>query len=189
MRPPLDAGPRRVQRPNVDALPFRRRVGLAAATVLISTLTASSLALARAPTPTAEHVGDPPGEASCFLLRQWNGRWKITPDSRTMYIGAAGRVYRLDLITAYPLLKSAWAVVSYRDSSDTICRPIDLRLVVTDQLGSFERILVKRMTLLTPDEAAALPKSLRPSNLYPPTSSRGGPSSAVGSEASITRDG
>ncbi len=159
----------------MGAFPFRHRVRLAAATALMTMLTASSLALAGAPAPTYQQVGDPPGGASCFFLRQWNGLWTLAPDSRTMYIRAAGRVYRLDLVTAYPLLRSRWAVVSYHDSSNTICGPLDLKLVVTDQLGAFMRILVNKVTLLTPDEAAALPKSLQPSSLYPPTSSRSDP--------------
>ncbi len=167
----------------------RHRVRLAAAAVVVSVLAAGSVAFARAPVSTTEQTGESPGRTGCFFLRQWNGLWTVSPDSRTMYIRAAGRVYRLDLIAPYPLLKSTWALVSYRDSSNTICAPLDLRLVVTDQLGFFERVIVKKLTLLTPAEAAALPKSLQPSTLYPSTSSRAGPSGAVDSEEHIGADG
>lgn len=163
----LDAERRRVQRSNMGAIKSRQGLRLAVAAALVSMLTANALALAEGPGSTPGQAGEPPARTRCFLLREWSGLWKVTPDSRTMYIRAAGRVYRLDLATAYPLLKSPWAVVSYRDSSNTICSALDLRLVVTDRLGAFYQIIVKKMTLLTPAEAATLPKSLQPSTLYP----------------------
>lgn len=167
----------------------RHRVRLAVAAAVASTLAAGSVAFARAPVSTPQQAGEPPSRTPCFFLRQWNGLWTVSPDSRTMYIRAAGRVYRLDLIAPYPLLKSTWALVSYRDSANTICGPLDLRLVVTDQLGLFERVIVKKLTLLTPAEAAALPKSLQPSRLYPSTSSLAGPSGSVDSAAHVGADG
>jgi len=100
--------------------------------------------------------------ASCFLRRNWSQAWRMTPDARTMYINVAGAIYRLDLAQAYPLLRSPWAVLHDTDSSDSICTAIDLRLSVTDRLGNWQALIVKRMTLLTPEEAAVLPKSLRP---------------------------
>ncbi|MGH8227264.1 MAG: hypothetical protein ACREU3_05050 [Steroidobacteraceae bacterium] len=106
----------------------------------------------------SEHAGAAP----CFFRQQWKGLWKVTPDARTMYVRVARRVYRLELATAYPLLKSPWAVVSDRDSSNTICSPIDFRLVVTDRLGAHQAVIVKHMARLTPAEAASLPKKLRP---------------------------
>lgn len=130
-----------------------------------ATLLGSSLALARAPAPahgSAQAAGHS-ATAPCFFLREWKGRWKMSPDARTMYISVSRHVYRLELAEAYPLLKSHWAVLLYRDSSNTICGANDFRLVVSDQIGVKEQVIVKHMTRLTAAQAAALPKSLRPS--------------------------
>jgi hypothetical protein len=104
----------------------------------------------------------------CFFRSNWNplaggsGGWKVTPDARTMYINVGGSVYRLDLIEAYPILKSTWAILYDTDSSNTICTAVDFKLSVTDRLGNWQAPIVKKMTLLTPEEVAALPKNLRP---------------------------
>ncbi len=103
-----------------------------------------------------------PGTERCFLRREWEGAWKATPDSRTIYIGVADQTYRLDLGSAYPLLKSPWTVLSDADSNDAICNAIDFKLVLFDPIGIREAIIVRRVTLLTRAETAALPKSLRP---------------------------
>lgn len=108
--------------------------------------------------PTAE--GDQP--RGCFLRRDWTGTWRVTPDARTMYIHVGRSVYRLDLAEAYPLLKSPWAILHDTDSSDTICTGIDFRLAVSDRNGAWQVPIVKKMTRLSPELAAALPKSLRP---------------------------
>jgi hypothetical protein len=105
---------------------------------------------------------DPASPTSCFNRRNWTRAWRVTPDARTMYINVAGAVYRLDLDQAYTLLKSPWAILHDSDSSDVICTAIDFRLSVTDRIGNWQVPIVKKMTRLTPEEAAALPKSLRP---------------------------
>jgi hypothetical protein len=102
------------------------------------------------------------GNAACFYRQFWLGRWKTTPDARAIYISVAGQVYRLDLDTAYPLLKSTWAQLYDSDSSNTICSAIDFQLVLSNQLGVREFVIVRHLTHLTPAEVAALPKSLRP---------------------------
>ncbi len=107
-------------------------------------------------------VEAPGTTAPCFFRREWKGTWKTTPDSRTIYIGVAHQIYRLDLDSAYPLLKSPWAVLYNRDSSNSICSAIDFKLVLSNQLGVREAVIVRRLTRLTPAEAASLPKSLRP---------------------------
>jgi hypothetical protein len=100
--------------------------------------------------------------APCFFRREWKGGWKTTPDARTMYIRVSRSIYRLDLQASYPLLRDPWAVLGNKDSADTICGPLDFRLTVSNQAGIKQWPLVKRMTRLSPAEAAALPKKLRP---------------------------
>jgi hypothetical protein len=132
------------------------------ASALAVTLLAAAPVFAQAPPSTGNEAAGGSGRAPCFFLRDWNHRWKTTADARTMYISVSHRVYRLDLEVAYPLLKSTWSVLHYRDSSSTICSPTDFRLTVSDRLGAHEAVIVRRMTLLTPSEAASLPKRLRP---------------------------
>lgn len=133
------------------------------------TLLGSSPVLARAADASHRSSAAPAqaagksGSAPCFFLREWSGHWKTSPDARAMYISVSHHVYRLELAAAYPLLKSQWAVLLYRDSSNTICSPNDFRIVVSDQIGVKEQVIVRHMTRLTAAQVAALPKTLRPS--------------------------
>ncbi len=129
-----------------------------------------ALMLARLPSPVlaqgsisaGSQAADVATPAPCFFRRQWSGTWKSTPDARTVYISVNHQIYRLDLDSAYPLLKSTWTVLSDRDSGDTICNAVDFKLVASDQLGFREAVIVRRLIPLTHAEAASLPKSLRP---------------------------
>lgn len=100
--------------------------------------------------------------APCFFRRDWRGGFRVTPDARTIYIRVSGSVYRLDMAGSYSLLKDPFAVLSNRDSSSTICTPLDFRLTVSNRTGAKQSPIVKRMTRLTPEQVAALPKKLRP---------------------------
>ncbi len=100
--------------------------------------------------------------AHCFFRRDWTGGWKATPDARTIYIRVSGSIYRLDLQSSYSVLKDPFAILSNKDSSNTICAPLDFRLTVSNQAGIEQWPIVTRMTRLTAAEAATLPKKLRP---------------------------
>lgn len=99
---------------------------------------------------------------ACFLRREWTGAWRVTPDASTLYINVSGAIYRLELDGKYPLLRSPWAVLHDADSAASICTAIDFRLSVSDHIGNEATPIVKKMTLLTAAEVAALPKKLRP---------------------------
>lgn len=164
-----------MRRADSERLPGARAsagVGIARACALAPVLT---LAFAVMPAPAQAQsraaqdslsgggrAAEGPSQASCFFRQEWKGTWKTAPDSRAIYIKVARRIYRLDLDSAYPLLKSPWAVLYNRDSSDTICSAIDFKLVLSDRLGVREAVIVRRLTRLTPAEAASLPKNLRP---------------------------
>ena len=98
----------------------------------------------------------------CFFLRSWDGQWKVTPDSRTIYVVQNGTTFRLDLQQPIKMLQSPWAVLSTRNSSEAVCRPEDMHLVVSDRLGGLDTPIVTKITALTPQEVAALPQKLRP---------------------------
>ncbi|HTY49752.1 MAG TPA: hypothetical protein VMB48_08675 [Steroidobacteraceae bacterium] len=129
---------------------------------LVLILAVVMLAAAPAARPAGAAGAADTGGAACFFRRQWRGTWKTAPDSRAIYINVSGRTYRLDLQAPYPLLGSAWARLTDRDASNTICSPDDFRLVVSDRIGVHQQVIVTRMTLLTAAQAAALPPALRP---------------------------
>ncbi|MGH8220779.1 MAG: hypothetical protein ACREUT_19775 [Steroidobacteraceae bacterium] len=144
------------------------------ARVLVSLILSGVPAFARGPlatdAPIAPHAIAPHAiataarstHAPCFFRRDWRGGFRVTPDARTIYIRVSGSVYRLDLQSSYSVLKDPFAVLSNRDSSNAICTPLDFRLTVSNRAGVIQWPIVKRMTRLTPAQAAALPKKLRP---------------------------
>ena len=144
----------------MDAIDWRRGRNLALQALMTVGLFAAPIAPAWASngSQTVESARPTP----CFNRRDWTRAWRVTPDARTVYISAGGSIYRLDLVQAYPLLRSPWAILHNTDSSDVICTAIDFRLSVSDRTGNWQAPIVKQLTRLSPEEAAALPKRLRP---------------------------
>ncbi|HTX24520.1 MAG TPA: hypothetical protein VMD03_07685 [Steroidobacteraceae bacterium] len=130
--------------------------------ILVALVVTGPSARASAPVSAASRNDSPAQPSTCFLRRNWTGAWKVTPDSRTIYINVAGSVYRLDLDQAYPLLKSPWAVLHNTDASTAICTAIDFRLAVSDRTGNWQTPIVRKLTRLSAAQAAALPRNLRP---------------------------
>jgi hypothetical protein len=101
--------------------------------------------------------------SQCFLSRDWRG-WKASPDSRIIYLRIGlSQIYRLDLADACPMLQLPNAhLVNKLRGGDWICSPLDLDLSVSDGLGGPVHCLVKAITPLSREQAAALPKDQRP---------------------------
>lgn len=101
---------------------------------------------------------------SCFPMYEMRG-WKAA-DTRTIYIRVdPDRIFRLDLAQDCPLLRTPAAhLITDVRGSELVCTAVDWDLAVSEgPPGAMpERCIVKEMTLLTPDEAAALPATLRP---------------------------
>jgi hypothetical protein len=99
---------------------------------------------------------------NCFASRDWAG-WK-SPSPSVIYIRVRGRdIYRLDL--AGKVSDLDWPdehLVSKMVGSDYICSPLDLQLELSDGHGMREPLIVKTITKLTPEEAAAIPPKFRP---------------------------
>jgi hypothetical protein len=137
---------------------FLLKVGLG---MLLAAGSASppAIAVASADQPASSDNNQP----ACFLRRDWDGGFRVTPDSKTVYIRVSHHwIYRLDLAAPSPLLQSAFAVLNNRGTNDSICSPLDFRLVVSDHTGAQEPSLVSKLTRLTDEEAKALPMKLRP---------------------------
>ncbi len=99
---------------------------------------------------------------NCFASRDWAG-WK-SPSPDVIYIRVRGRdIYRLDLAGSVPSLD--WPdehLVSKMVGSDYVCSPLDLQLELSDGHGMREPVIVRALTKLTPEEAAAIPPKFRP---------------------------
>lgn len=98
----------------------------------------------------------------CFYITQWQG-WKA-PDPNTLYLGVnLHDVYRADLSAGSPqLLWPDAHLISQVRGSNSICSAIDLQLAVSDTNGFRQPLIVRKLTKLTPDEIAAIPKKYRP---------------------------
>jgi hypothetical protein len=99
-----------------------------------------------------------PGQ-SCFYSNQWTS-WKA-PDDHTIFLKVGNRVYRLDLASC-PTLNMGGATLITHSHSTQICSAIDWDLKVRGGGGVTTGCIVSKMTQLTPDEIAALPKDARP---------------------------
>jgi hypothetical protein len=100
---------------------------------------------------------------SCFFVNQWNG-WKA-PDDHTVYLNVAGgKIYRLDMAGACPELRypDARLITNDQSGTGTICSALDWDLKVGQGNDIPTPCIVKNMSLLTPEQAAALPKGARP---------------------------
>lgn len=113
--------------------------------------------------PVSAFAADAPHN-QCFPatdFRNWHAA-----DAKTVYIRAAvERIYRVDLGRDCPTLMwpDAHLILKTHGGSD-ICSPLDIDLRVGQGTGGGipERCFVKSLTELTPDEAAALPKGVKP---------------------------
>jgi hypothetical protein len=125
-----------------------------ASLILLALDTSATLAQSDATAKPARH---------CFSLSRWRGGWRA-PSKDVLYLGVdMNDVYRLDLNGGTPeLLRADVHLVNIARGGDQVCAPIDLDLFVSDNQGFKVPLFVKAITKLTPEEAAALPKTLHP---------------------------
>ena len=100
---------------------------------------------------------------ACFFSRDFQ-QWR-SPDPNTIFIRVGvNQFYRLGLAAPCTALQFPDAhLVNVFHGSDTVCAPIDwdLRVAQSPQ-GITQQCIVKSMTRLTPDQAAAIPPRFRP---------------------------
>ncbi|MGH6875872.1 MAG: DUF6491 family protein [Rhizomicrobium sp.] len=121
------------------------------------------LGLAIGSAPAAAQSGPAP-QRSCFLITEMRG-WKA-PDDKTIYIRVnLHKIYRLDLAAACPLLTMPEShLITKTRGPDLVCSAIDWDLAVAQPppAGMPEPCIVKQMTRLTPEQAAAIPPKFKP---------------------------
>ena len=120
-------------------------------------------ALVTANFPSQAQTAEPPkaGEA-CFYFNEFES-WRA-PDDRTILIRVGlSRFYRLDLSgRCGGITRASSHLVNRVQGVTRICRPVDWSLSVVDSVGFEQRCVVKAMTMLTPEEVAAIPAKVRP---------------------------
>lgn len=118
--------------------------------------------MASAPAYARDSAVAATGAPQCFASRDVHNH--TVGDPRTLYLQVGvSRVYRVEMST--PCLAGATPSDPLIIRNDTgalsICQPIELDVGVMH--GGFEnRCIVSAITPLSPDEAAALPRRLRP---------------------------
>jgi hypothetical protein len=123
-------------------------------------------------------LADPPNDRTpCFFITQWHG-WK-SPSPNVLYLGVNMHdVYRVDLSAGSHMLRDPTVhLVSRTHGSASVCSALDLQLEVADDIGGGGRfgggidglgggmrepLIAAKLTKLTPEEVAAIPKQFRP---------------------------
>jgi hypothetical protein len=120
----------------------------------------------------AAYADAPTDRTPCFFITQWHG-WK-SPAPNVLYLGVNMHdVYRVDLSAGSRMLRDPTVhLVSRSRGSTSVCSAIDLDLDVVDNTGGGgigglgggmrQPLIASKLTKLTPDEVAAIPKQFRP---------------------------
>ncbi len=143
---------RRAKRRASGEKPMRTMLAL----MSVGVLTAASPAISQ-PIPTYSPM------AHCFFSNELDN-WKAA-DAKTIYIRVGmDRYFRLDLSgSCHALMEPGAFLITKIHGADSICGPLDWDLhVATSWHDIPEACIVKGMTELTPAEATALPKKIKP---------------------------
>ncbi len=128
------------------------KTGLAAATALV-VLSATS-------TASASEAGNV-RRTPCFFASNWGGWSSPSPD--VIYLEVGRKVYKVDVVGGVSHMKSAGTyLVNQLRGSGSICSHLDLDLAVADTNGFSVPVIARKLTLLTPEEVALIPRKDRP---------------------------
>jgi len=126
--------------------------------------TALAIALGIAALATTAQAAPDPGAArrSCFSMQQLQST-RPDGDQRIYARVNLHDVYRLDLAFRCPALADREGIVLVpAGGEDNICGPLDLDLRAREVGGGSTPCMIKSITKLTAEEAAALPPKVRP---------------------------
>jgi hypothetical protein len=138
-----------------------RALILASAAALAGSI--ATLALAQPAEPTAPAPSARTGAPSCFFANQFDN-WRAQ-DASTIFVRInTNRFYKLEMSGTCPALlwPNAHLIMDIR-GSNTICTPLDWQLKVSSGIHDIPMpCIVKTMTPLTPEQAAAIPPKFKP---------------------------
>lgn len=136
------------------------RSGLIAAGVLVLTAPGAQAA----PTDPAKTAAASDRLEHCFYQSDWENWTAASDKDDVIYLRVRFHdVYRIQFAGGSSLLH--WPdvhIVNKVNGGDSVCYPIDLDLSLSDGHGMFERLIVKSIAKLTPEQVAAIPKKDRP---------------------------
>ena len=126
-------------------------------------LAAALTAALAGPALTQEPAKPAAASSQCFRMSQIDNHTK--GDDQTLYLSVRHRdVYRLSMSgNCLAGASSNDALVMQPTAGvDLICRPLDLDLKVRTSPGMLSPCIIKDITTLTPEQAAALPPRVKP---------------------------
>lgn len=127
-------------------------------TPLVLTAAAGLVLVSLGLQPAAQASPAPGAARSCFYSNQVSAYQPAGP--RTIYVRASGRrVFRIDLYNDCPVRTGGSLLVE--PVTGPICGPLDLNLSVVEE-GYRQACHIEAVTALTPMQAAALPRDVRP---------------------------
>lgn len=107
-------------------------------------------------------AGAASAKPDCFFVNQWQG-WKAASPNVIYLRVNISDIYRVDLSAgSEQLMYPDNHLVSVFRGTTTVCSPLDLQLAVSDGHGLKIPLIASRITRLTPEEVAALPRKDRP---------------------------
>lgn len=113
--------------------------------------------------PPAQRDAKPSGD--CFLSRDWDG-WSVPAAGKgdVLYLRIRPNdVFRVELTPGSGARKGGNTfLVNEVRGSPWICSPLDLDLVLSDNLGLRQPLIARSLRRLTPQEVAAIPRNERP---------------------------
>ena len=99
---------------------------------------------------------------SCFQMTQLQGT-RADGDQRIYARVGVKEIYRIDLAhRCSSLLSQEGIVLTPTGGNNLICTPLDVDLRARDLGGSSTPCMIKSISRLTPEEAAALPAKVKP---------------------------
>lgn len=126
---------------------------------VVLTLVAGAVLMAPVAASAADAVAKPAARA-CFRpndIENFNA-----PDDRTVYLRVNRKdVYRLDLLGPCPDVDWAWEIAVQNRGGSWVCSPLDATVITKSPIGP-QRCPVQKMSKVTAEELAALPKRSRP---------------------------
>ena len=101
------------------------------------------------------------GQQKCFFIKDWDG-WKA-PSTDVLYLKVHRAIYRVDLSSGSDLLDAPdMKLISRFPGNSSVCIASDLDLTLIDGHGYRQALIARRITRLSPEEAAAIPPKFRP---------------------------
>jgi hypothetical protein len=112
---------------------------------------------------TGAQAAEPVQKNSCFFTNSWSGWSSPSPNVLLLKVNMRD-VYRVDLAGrgSSSLDRAGYFLVNQVRGPNTVCSALDLDLAVADHHGFYQPLFPTKLTKLTAEEIAAIPKKYKP---------------------------